>query len=74
MLTQHRNLALILLTGVVVKLAWEQFAGAVTAALFKDDTVVVDAHLYGAITGALFYFLTTFAGCFKKHSSSHLQL
>jgi rhomboid family GlyGly-CTERM serine protease len=50
---QPSALTVLVLIGLVVKLAWEQFAGggAGTARLI-GGTVVVDSHLYGALTGA----------------------
>jgi hypothetical protein len=44
-------LALALSAVLVGKLAWEQWHGALP--LSGDMSVVVDAHLYGAIGGAL---------------------
>lgn len=50
---QPGALTALLLVGLVAKLAWEQFAGgdASTAHLI-GGTVIVDSHLYGALTGA----------------------
>ncbi|MEL7537664.1 MAG: rhombosortase [Pseudomonadota bacterium] len=45
-------LALGLLAGLAMKLAWEQFAGPVPGSeLTAGGPVVVDAHLYGAVGG-----------------------
>jgi rhomboid family GlyGly-CTERM serine protease len=48
---ESRRLALALTAVLVGKLAWEQWHGALP--LSGDMPVVVDAHLYGAIGGAL---------------------
>jgi rhomboid family GlyGly-CTERM serine protease len=48
---ESRPLALALTAVLVGKLAWEQWQGALP--LSGDMPVVVDAHLYGAIGGAL---------------------
>jgi rhomboid family GlyGly-CTERM serine protease len=48
---ESRALALVLSAVLVGKLAWEQWHGALP--LSGDMPVVVDAHLYGAIGGAL---------------------
>lgn len=48
---ESRGLALALSAVLVGKLAWEQWHGALP--LSGDMPVVVDAHLYGAIGGAL---------------------
>jgi rhomboid family GlyGly-CTERM serine protease len=55
---QPNALTALLLVGLVAKLAWEQFAGgdASTANLI-GGTVIVDSHLYGALTGVAW-------GCF----------
>lgn len=55
---QPSALTALVLIGLAVKLAWEQFAGgeAGTAQLI-GGTVIVDAHLYGALAGAAW-------GCF----------
>jgi rhomboid family GlyGly-CTERM serine protease len=50
---QPDGLTALLLVGLVAKLAWEQFAGgSATTAHLIGGTVIVDAHLYGALTGA----------------------
>lgn len=42
----------LLLTGVVAKVGWEQYAGAdVGSAELVGGTVIVNAHLYGVIAG-----------------------
>ena len=48
---ESRQLALGLLVVLLGKLAWEQWRGALP--LSGDMPVIVDAHLYGAIGGAL---------------------
>ena len=50
---QPSALTTLVLIGLAVKLAWEQFAGgeAGTAHLI-GGTVIVDSHLYGALAGA----------------------
>ena len=48
---ESKPLALALTAVLVGKLAWEQWQGALP--LSGDMPVVVDAHLYGAIGGAL---------------------
>jgi hypothetical protein len=48
---ESRALALALTVVLVGKLAWEQWHGALP--LSGDMPVVVDAHLYGAVGGAL---------------------
>lgn len=48
---ESRALALLLSAILLGKLAWEQWHGALP--LSGDLTVVVDAHLYGAVGGAL---------------------
>jgi rhomboid family GlyGly-CTERM serine protease len=48
---ESKGLALALTTILVVKLAWEQTQGALP--LSGDMSIIVDAHLYGAIGGAL---------------------
>jgi len=46
--------ALLLLTLIIGKLAWEQFAGALPGSeSVAGGSVVVNAHLYGAIGGAV---------------------
>lgn len=56
----------LLLAAVVAKLAYEQIAGAVPgSAEFANGPVVVDAHLYGAIAGALC------AAVFRPRAPSH---
>lgn len=52
---QPKPLALLLSAYLVGKLAWEQWHGALP--LSGDLPVVVDAHLYGAIGGALAGFI-----------------
>jgi rhomboid family GlyGly-CTERM serine protease len=55
----RRSFGLIMLLGIVVKLAFEQLAGTMpfTQAL-EIGPVIVDAHLYGAVAGALFYVIS----------------
>lgn len=48
---ESRHLALALSLIVVAKLAWEQWRGALPFS--GDMSVIVDAHLYGALGGAL---------------------
>jgi rhomboid family GlyGly-CTERM serine protease len=62
---ESRALALALTAVLVGKLAWEQWHGALP--LSGDMPVVVDAHLYGAIGGAL-------AGVFLWLRSRHWLL
>ena len=62
---ESRALALALTAVLVGKLAWEQWHGALP--LSGDMPVVVDAHLYGAIGGAL-------AGAFLWLRSRHWLL
>jgi len=46
--------AALLLVGIVVKLGWEQIGGALPGSeSMAGGHVVVDSHLYGALTGAL---------------------
>lgn len=46
-------LTVLLLVGLVAKLAWEQFAsGDASTAHLIGGTVIVDSHLYGALAGA----------------------
>ncbi len=48
----------LMLTLLTIKLGWEQFYGSVPgSAEFAGGPVIVDAHLYGAIVGALFSFI-----------------
>lgn len=61
----------LLLAGIVVKIAHEQVYGA------SDDisqlinaNVAIDAHLWGAIAGALFFLLTYLLNKIKKPASS----
>jgi hypothetical protein len=49
--TESRTMALALSAIVLGKLIWEQWHGALPLA--GEMTVIVDAHLYGAIGGAL---------------------
>lgn len=42
-----------LIAGLIVKLGWEQWAGALTVSALAGAPVVVNAHLYGAIGGAM---------------------
>ena len=56
--------AAVLLVFVVAKLLWEQFAGALPGSeSVAGGQVLVDAHLYGAISGAL---ITPVLLCFQK--------
>lgn len=53
--THERRFGLVLLLCVVGKLVWEQWAGALPgSAEITGGPVVVDAHLYGAITGLVY--------------------
>lgn len=49
---QRRGEAALLGAFLVAKLAWEQWSGALPFASVQSD-VIVDAHLYGAVGGAL---------------------
>ncbi len=50
----------VLLLLVIAKIGWEQFSGPVPGSeSTSGGPVVVDAHLYGALGGALGGFLTT---------------
>lgn len=53
--SSHKKMALVLLIGVAAKLIWEHIGGALTGALFANENVVIDAHLYGAGSGLAFY-------------------
>lgn len=44
-------LSILVALGFIGKIVWEQTVGITTGALFSEDTVLVDAHLYGAIGG-----------------------
>lgn len=48
---ESKGLALALTLVLIAKLAWEQWVGALP--LSGDMTVIVDAHLYGAVGGAV---------------------
>lgn len=50
----ERHLRILLIAGVMAKLAWEQWAGALPfTAEAAGGPVVVDAHLYGGLGGLL---------------------
>lgn len=53
---ERRVLACVMLAGLMAKLVWEQIAGAVPgSAATAGGTVIVDAHLYGAIAGVAWW-------------------
>lgn len=57
---QRNILSVVVLLGLITKITWEQTVGITTGALFNEDEVLVDAHLYGALGGCLatiFYWL-----------------
>lgn len=52
--TSKNILSILVLIGFIGKIVWEQTVGITTGFLFEEDSVLVDAHLYGAIGGACF--------------------
>lgn len=51
---EDRRLALLMGAALLLKIGWEQMTGGAAAtAAFVGGAVVVDAHLYGAVSGAL---------------------
>lgn len=60
----------LLLLGVVIKIAHEQIYGASEEiASLIDANVAIDAHLWGAISGLLFYFITFIQSKFHQQKS-----
>ena len=57
----RRRFGLVMLSALGLKLLWEQLAGTMpfTQAL-EIGPVIVDAHLYGALAGGLFYVISDF--------------
>lgn len=53
--------AYILLLILAVKIIWEQKMGGITSTLLENETILIDAHLYGIICGIL-----AFALVFKR--------
>lgn len=59
-LKQHTAANALLLSLVVIKLAWEQFSGPIPGSeVIAKGRVIVDAHLYGGLGGALLWLLET---------------
>jgi len=57
---QKNRLSMLVAIAFIGKIVWEQTVGVTTIFLFSADDVLVDAHLYGAVTGvaiALCYWL-----------------
>ncbi len=51
---RQRALSLVMTVALLAKLGWEQMSGGAAAtAAFVGGAVVVDAHLYGAVSGAV---------------------
>lgn len=60
--TETKVLKILLLGVLFIKLSWEQFSGALPGSVsMSGGAVVVDAHLYGAISGLLM--VAIFKGC-----------
>ena len=57
--TSRPQFGFVMLLGLCLKLLWEQLSGTLpfTQAL-EIGPVIVDAHLYGALAGALFYVIS----------------
>lgn len=51
---RHRWLYSVILLGLAIKLLWEQYVGALPGSTVWTGRVIVDAHLYGALSGLLF--------------------
>ncbi len=47
-------ISIVVAFGFIAKIVWEQSVGITTGFLFENDSVLVDAHLYGAIGGLIF--------------------
>jgi len=62
----ERRLGICLLIILLIKLAWEQYAGV--RILSEDALVITEAHLYGAIFGLIYasLFLRANRECFKQ--------
>jgi rhomboid family GlyGly-CTERM serine protease len=55
-LKEQPGVSLFILTFVVIKLAWEQWQGPLPGSeSMAAGSVIVDAHLYGAITGVILW-------------------
>jgi len=50
---RHKILSAGLLLAAAIKIGWEQSLGAITTSMLAGSPVVIDAHLYGAVSGAL---------------------
>ena len=67
---QQPVLTLLVLLGVIIKLLWEQTQGSLPgSAVWIGHPVIVDAHLFGALAGMLYFFLhQPLLVCFSKIS------
>ena len=65
-LINKNKLSLLVAAGVIGKIAWEQTVGLTTGVLFAEDSVLVDAHLYGTF-GGLFVAIAYFCFTRLKH-------
>jgi len=66
---RERGFAVMLLMAVSAKLAWEQVSGAVSApAALAGGAVVFDAHLFGAVTGAIAGVITLIGHCWSARA------
>lgn len=68
----HKVSGLSILSLLIIKLIWEQSAGALPSSeAMAGGRVVVDSHLYGAIAGVLFVVLTEIkrARCMRGQST-----
>jgi rhomboid family GlyGly-CTERM serine protease len=55
-LKEQLGVSLFILTFVVIKLAWEQWQGPLPGSeSMAAGSVIVDAHLYGAVTGVILW-------------------
>lgn len=63
---------LVLLVGLLLKVGWEQFGGGSGALLAASigGSVIVDAHLYGLVTGIVMAAVRYFAGQIRRNSTA----
>jgi rhomboid family GlyGly-CTERM serine protease len=69
---RYRKSGLLLLLLISGKLLWEQWSGALPGSeSMSGGHVVVDAHLYGAISGAVFLLLHQVIHIHNRHKDRH---
>lgn len=71
-LKSHPPVSLSILTLIVIKLLWEQWQGPLPGSeSLADGSVIVDAHLYGTVSGGILWGLVTiYTGIATTHTRS----